>query len=163
MDACFKCLGNKTLLLLISGFQRWFYPVTGHHSHSNTEMLTMAEGCFHLMHLNASKFPFATSFDNCKVHACHLLRLIVEFYTLISASLTTYFQTAIVHLQKQTEKIFCDIDTLVWSHSRVCNDLHDNTILIISSPSKRPQQIWTNAVRIRINIAKNCLAEIEIL
>lgn len=106
------------------------------------------------MHQNASKFPFATSFDNCKVHACHLLRLIVEFYTLVSASLTTYFQTVIVHLQKQTEKIFCDIDTLVWSHRRVCDDLHDNTILIISSRCKRPQQIWTNAVKICRNIAK---------
>lgn len=115
------------------------------------------------MHQNASKFPFATSFDNCKVHACHLLRLIVEFYTLVSASLTTYFQTVIVDLQKQTEKIFCDIDTLVWSHSRVCNDLHDNPILIISSPYKRPQQSWTNAVKIRINTAKNCLAEVKIL
>lgn len=160
MDACFKCLGNKTLLLLINGFQRRFYPVTGRHSHSNRDV-NMAEGCFHLMHQNASEFPFATSFDNCKVHACHLLRLIVEFYTLASASLTTYFQTVIVDLQKQTEKIFCDIDTLVWSHSQVRNDLHDNIILIISSTYKRPQQIWTNSVKICTNIAKIVLLRLE--
>lgn len=40
MHACFKSLGNKTLLLLISGFQRRFYPVHGHQSRANTEMFT---------------------------------------------------------------------------------------------------------------------------